>query len=93
MQYRGASPDHKFRNHALEKQTVALQAEFEALMGQKKTATLPDMAQDSFYQEMMHDRYAGHKKHRSPTKRLMDQKDAACEIKSVINAQLSGNRY
>lgn len=38
--------------------------------------------------------YTGHKKHDSPTRRLMNQKDAACSNKSVINTQLNtGAKY
>jgi len=38
--------------------------------------------------------YNGHRKHDSPTRRLMSQMDAACENKSVINRNLrTSDRY
>lgn len=89
------SSTHKFRNTALEEKTAALQAEFEALLGARDTGARQDFVNkdESFYSTMT-EFYSGHKKHESPTRRLMNQMDAACENKSVIQSNLNtGNKY
>jgi len=72
-----------------------MQAEFEALLGQRSTATTSHdlFTKDSSFYTTMTEFYQGHKKHESPTRRLMNQMDAACENKSVINSQLRGANY
>lgn len=86
----------KFRNPDLEEKTKAMQAEFEQLLGQRNTVETRKtfMQKDEIFYSTMSEFYQGHKKHESPTRRLMAQMDAACENKSVINSKLqSGNKY
>jgi len=76
---------HKFRNADLEEKTAALQAEFDALLGARQTSSKVEfIAKDESFYSTMSEFYSGHKKHESPTRRLMNQMDAACENKSVI---------
>ena len=74
-----------------------MQAEFNALINEKtlnRFATSDFVAKDESFYNTMSEFYNGHRKHDSPTRRLMSQMDAACENKSVINRNLrTSDRY
>jgi len=88
------SGEHKFRNKGLEAKSAALQAEFESLLNAKSVTQTGFVEKDETFYSTMTEFYTGHRKHASPTRRLMSQMDAACENKSVINRKLrTTDRY
>lgn len=88
---------HRFKNVALEEKTAALQAEFNELLAAqslKRSVAESFIDKDESFYSTMSEFYSGHRKHDSPTRRLMEQMDSACENKSVINRKLRTNdRY
>ena len=51
------------------------------------------MEKDESFYSTMTEFYQGHKKHESPTRRLIAQMDNACESKDVINNNLAQDKY
>ena len=88
--------DHKFRNPELEAKTAQIQAEFEALLKEAGPAGRisprkgghEDLKMDDFYQVMGSFYSSDMKKHKSPTKRLIKQKDTAFAHKELMSRDL-----
>lgn len=65
---------HKFKNEELEKKTAALQAEFNELLSTQnltKRVAASFIDKDESFYSTMSEFYGGHRKHESPTRRLV----------------------
>ena len=84
------SPGHRFRNEALERETERINAEFQAVLVQhskqrEKLASRTDnLGMEKFYEIMGGFYECNLRKHASPTKRLMQQKEAAWKHKEFL---------
>lgn len=85
--------NHKFRNTELEQKTAEIQAEFEQILNssapgrfspRKSAAGTDGTDMDKFYEVMGEFYKSDMKRHSSPTKRLMKQKEAAWTHKAVL---------
>lgn len=85
---------NKFRNYELEEKTASIQAEFDRILKTSKTTARnsprersslkDDLKMDEFY-KIMGEFYSGDvKRHKSPTKRLIQQKDSTVLHKQVL---------
>jgi len=91
---------NKFRNDMLEQETAKINAEFQKLLMQspgpgkksEKTGRFEDVGMDKFY-EIMGEFYSSDmRKHASPTKRLMQQKDAAWKHKAFLAKKITATQ-
>lgn len=101
------SSPNKFKNPELERATAALQAEFDALLREGVSSRKIDhqtmspsrqIARDddieAFYTVMNEMRANdNHKRHKSPTRRLIDQKNSTWEHKQLLLDQSRTSRF
>lgn len=101
------SSPNKFKNPELERATAALQAEFDALLREGVSSRKIDhqtmspsrqIARDddieAFYSVMNEMRANdNHKRHKSPTRRLIDQKNSTWEHKQLLLDQSRSSRF
>lgn len=90
---------NKFRNEQLEEETERINAEFQSILMQQskprrsfKGQGNDDVGMDKFY-EIMGEFYSSDiKKHASPTKRLIQQKDAAFKHKEFLSRKIASTQ-